>query len=159
MPELNSSYYDRGFSIVELMIAVVILGIIAGIGLPSFVGAIQNSRLNAAADDVVDALRYARSEAVQRNEEVRLTAAGNYSGGWSVEVVDTAEMLRSYDGFGNGVACAACVGEISFNSRGMLVNVADAGDLEVVHDNGNSRCITLTLSGGVSIANGGCGGG
>lgn len=158
MPVLRSIHTNRGFSIVELMVAVVILGIIAGIGLPSFLGAIQNSRLNASANDVVDALRYARSEAVQRNAEVGLTAGGNYAAGWSVEVIDTNELLRSYDGFGNGVSCDDCTGVISFNSRGMLVDVSDAGNLEVEHTNGNSRCITLTLSGGVNIANGGCGG-
>lgn len=60
----------RGFTLLELMVAVTVATILLTIGVPSFFRMIsENQRLTNSAD-VFGALNYARSESIARNNEV-----------------------------------------------------------------------------------------
>lgn len=59
-----------GFTLVELMITVAIVGIIAGLGVPSFLEIIRQNRASSAANDLVASLNLARSEAIKRGQTV-----------------------------------------------------------------------------------------
>ena len=63
---------DAGFSLIELMVAVGIVAIILGAGLPSVRDWIENRQVNVLAEAVSSALRTAQSEAIQRNTLVEL---------------------------------------------------------------------------------------
>lgn len=56
-----------GFTLVELLIAVAVLGILIVLGIPSFNEWIQNSHIRNAAEAALNGLQLARSEAVRRN--------------------------------------------------------------------------------------------
>ncbi len=58
--------YQRGFTIMELMIVLVMVIIISALAVPNFSAGIPGARLKAAARDVASALRYVRSEAIAR---------------------------------------------------------------------------------------------
>ena len=62
----------RGMTLIELMITISLLAIVIAIGLPSFTGAINGSRLSSAANELSSALQVARAEAVRRNRSVVL---------------------------------------------------------------------------------------
>lgn len=62
-----------GFSLVELMVVVAVIGILLATGLPSFNTWIQNSKIRAAAEAVLSGLQSARSEAIRRNARVAFT--------------------------------------------------------------------------------------
>lgn len=64
---------NAGFSLVELMVAVAIVAIILGAGLPSVRDWIENRQVNVLAEALSSALRTAQSEAIQRNTLVELT--------------------------------------------------------------------------------------
>lgn len=66
---------SAGFSMIELMTVLVILGIIAGIGLPSFLDVIARNRVVAQHNEVLAGLSYARSEAIRRNVPVAMCAS------------------------------------------------------------------------------------
>lgn len=70
---------NRGFTLVELAVAVAILAIIAGIAVPSFARMINASRLTSATNEVVAALQTARMEAIRRNTRVVLCPTSNGS--------------------------------------------------------------------------------
>jgi type IV fimbrial biogenesis protein FimT len=74
-----------GFTLIELMITVVIVGVLATIALPSFNEFIQRSNLKSSAESVLNALQLARAEAVRRNEQMTFTL-GTGSGPTSWEV-------------------------------------------------------------------------
>jgi type IV fimbrial biogenesis protein FimT len=83
-----------GFTILELMITVAVLGILVGVGVPSFTDMIRQNRLSASTNDLLTATAIARSEAVKRGGPVTLCPAnplgnncsGNalWSNGWIV---------------------------------------------------------------------------
>ncbi len=62
----------KGFTLIELMITVVVLGVLAALALPSFQSILEGRRLVGAADDLYSNIQYARSEAIKRNETIRV---------------------------------------------------------------------------------------
>lgn len=73
MRQLN---LQRGVSLVELMVAVVIAAILMVAGLPAYADYIANSRLREGANVVVSAAQFARSEAIRRNRSTKLDLSG-----------------------------------------------------------------------------------
>jgi prepilin-type N-terminal cleavage/methylation domain-containing protein len=66
---MNNPRHPRqsGFTLVELIITMVILGIIAGIAIPSFVVMLPNYHLKSAARDIFSNMQQARMAAIQAN--------------------------------------------------------------------------------------------
>ena len=83
-------YVSQGFTLVELLITIVIMGVVMSMGLPAFNGTVRNSRLTTHANELVTALNLARSEAIKRNITVFVRRKGstsqNWSEGWDVFV-------------------------------------------------------------------------
>lgn len=63
-----------GFTLIELVVALAVFGLLIGIGLPSFQSAIANSRISTQNNDAIGALFIARSEAVKASVNVTVCA-------------------------------------------------------------------------------------
>jgi type IV fimbrial biogenesis protein FimT len=61
---------QRGFSIIELSVAMTIAGVLLALGAPAMSGYLQNARLGSAAQSIYVGLQTARAEAVKRNQDV-----------------------------------------------------------------------------------------
>lgn len=79
-------------SLIELMIALTIGGILLAVGLPYMGDYVVNSRLRAAGEALFTEALYAQSEAIKRNGLVRLTITDNM-----VQVLDATEVVDEED--------------------------------------------------------------
>jgi type IV fimbrial biogenesis protein FimT len=88
-----------GFTAVELIVVVAIVGVLAAIAGPSFADLIASQRAASAATDLHVALATARSEATKRNADVTLSRkSGNWKNGW--QVLDSASnVLLDHNAF------------------------------------------------------------
>ena len=64
---LSLSPMQKGFTLIELMITVTIIGLLMVFGLPSYQQWIQSTQIRTAAESVQNGLQLARAEAVRRN--------------------------------------------------------------------------------------------
>lgn len=77
-----------GFTLVELMIALAIVGVLAAFAVPSMRDMIQAARVRSASSDLYSALVLARSEAIKRRTSVTVApavSATGWSSGWTVK--------------------------------------------------------------------------
>jgi len=64
---------DAGFTMIELMIIVLIVGIFASIAAPSWLGFINRQRVRTVNDRVFQSLRLAQSEAKRTKSDIKIT--------------------------------------------------------------------------------------
>lgn len=64
---------SHGFTLIEALVTVAIIGILAGLAAPAFVKMLERNRLKGAAEVLYNDLQLARTEAVKRNLDVELT--------------------------------------------------------------------------------------
>lgn len=82
-----------GFTIIEAVIALVIVAIAAALAMPEFTKLVSNRQVSSGADDLYAALFYARSEAIAQNRTVSVQAiGGNWSNGW--EIPDPSDAFK-----------------------------------------------------------------
>lgn len=97
MMELQSGRYNKGLTLIELMTAVAILGILLAAGIPMF----RTSTINSSIDQAFGHLRididYARNLAVDKSTEVRVepVSADNWQSGWVVRSDNEIFRFRS----------------------------------------------------------------
>ncbi len=63
---------DRGFTLVELMVVIIVVSILTAVMVPQFTGTHEEELLRAAGRDLVGAMKYASSQAVTRHQVHRL---------------------------------------------------------------------------------------
>ncbi len=121
----------NGFSLVELMIVVAIIGLIAVFGTPALLSMKAKSNVRADARDVYSTLKYIQSEAVKRSDSICVLFNTPSGGDYTVfidnkdngtqdggEATLDVKNLRPGSSFGiNSGWLKAC-----FNARGLPVN-------------------------------------
>ena len=59
-----------GFTVIEMLLTISIMGIVLSIGAPSFSAITRSSDMIANSSDIVTALNYARIEAIKRGNSI-----------------------------------------------------------------------------------------
>ena len=161
----------HGFSLIELMITLAVLGMLIMIALPNMGIWIQNTQIRTAAEGMQAGLQLARAEALKRNTTVRfqlvdtvtsacaLSATGR---NWVVSLGDASGLCNtdasetvapqiiqkrsSAEGSPNAVVTATGGSSVWFNGLGRLVQppTAPAAFTQInITNPGNGACKTL----------------
>ena len=72
-PRQTTRYSQRGFTLIEMMVALAIGGILTAIAVPNFAGMRAGYRLRASTLSIFSDLQRARSEAVKKNNNYRFS--------------------------------------------------------------------------------------
>lgn len=83
--KIKSAVAQRGFNLIELMIAVSVLGILTALALPNYRIWLENTRIRNAADSIQTGMQRARVEALRHNAQVQFVLGANSA--WTVGCV------------------------------------------------------------------------
>ncbi len=87
--------YQKGFTLYELLITMLIVGVVLSLGIPNLTAFTANSRVTTTSNDLLSALAVARSEAARSKTNVTVcasndsmtaapTCSGTFDDGWIV---------------------------------------------------------------------------
>lgn len=66
---------QSGFSLFELLVAILVVGVVFGLGIPNLLEFSRNNRMSATANEMLSAIMMARSEAIKTRLPVTLCAS------------------------------------------------------------------------------------
>ncbi len=170
----------RGYTLVEILIAMVTLAILSGLSIPGFTGFVQRSRLDGATREIVNDVREARAKATMTGWQYRILGY-NYGGGNSLKnqyrlmgrssgavawPSDTAAPFESatqmagvwknigtlYPGVTINPEDTTPRFWVSLNAQGQAFEVDDSfNPLRVTHQSAGTRSLTLAFVGSIRI--------
>ena len=91
---------QRGISLIEVVIGMVIVGMLFALGAPSFFGWIQNSKIRTAAEGIQSGLQLARAEAVRRNATVQFALVNDLTSSCAFSATGTNWIVSQDDATG-----------------------------------------------------------
>ena len=79
----------RGFTLIEVLVVIAIMGVLAALAGPSFTPTIERWRVKQAAEALTSTIYYARSEAIKRGGQVAIQKLANNTNGCTTAVNKT----------------------------------------------------------------------
>lgn len=148
----------RGFTLIEMMVAISILAILAAIAVPSFNDAILSSKLRAYANNLVASAYLARSEAIKRNAAVRMCASNNgtsclgaWKDGWIV-LSSTNAVIQTQQAVDAHYKITGNVNTLSFQPTGVGSTQATLTICRETPQAGSQeRVVTISATGKPSV--------
>jgi type II secretory pathway pseudopilin PulG len=144
---------QAGFTILETLVTAGIAGTLAAVTFPSWSAAVNAHRLTSGLRTTVASIRAARSAAVSRNSDVRITVANGQT--LTTEVYRVA--TNTWDAIGSTVTLdgGTTVSSVSpadglvFHATGRVDNTVS---VTVSNARGGTRQITVAVLGGVDLS-------
>lgn len=128
---------QKGFTLLELIVVLVLLGIIAVLVAPGLGGSLENAKLKTASRELLAVLRVRRSEAISQGRIITLRFAGDESS-YRVD----GESVRLAEGL--SVVYQAATGAVSQGEQGQTL--PDTGNNRLVfYPDGSSSGALLAL--------------
>ena len=129
---------ESGFSLIELLVGMMILGVLIGVAAPNFKAWMLNTQIRSANESFLNGVQKARAEAIARNADVRFDVTYNPAGtvtGWNVVNPSTLAVIESrlmsegtplaFATITPPLAAPAVTSQITFDNVGMLKANAD----------------------------------
>ena len=149
-----------GFSLLELLTVMAVLGILVSIAVPSFGYLTANTQVKSASSNLYLALLKARSEAVKRDAPVAITpTGGDWKNGWQITINAGADVLLSQEAL-KGVSVTAAAANVVYLNSGRIRAPPPAFTITKLARNQSEaqqtqsvagRCISVQANGSPSI--------
>lgn len=151
----------NGFTLIELMITISVLGILLAIASPNLQSFITRNRLVAVNNELLTAINFARSEALKRASDVSLCKSsspwtgcgGSWSNGWIVfvdkgTIGDSTgdSILRKYQGIPNGYTLNATTNFTNYVRYKRDGSANNIGTFVVCYNSDETKARGITLT-------------
>ena len=151
---------QRGFTLVEALVVVGIIGILASFGFPAMTRFLTTQAVRSASYDLFADLIYARSEAIARGVTVSFLGVSgtDYKQGWNIRENGGGTTIRTQSARSSAIVFTASQNTFSFDRNGrsdatMTFNIVP---VETTTNDYMKRCIRLDPSGRPKSAEGAC---
>ena len=150
------SHRAKGFSLIELLVTVSLVGILAAIAIPSFSSVIRNSKADAEVTTLQRALNFARLEAINRGVSTQVLPVAGAA--WNTELMvvlsaspTAATALRRTAAMTSGALVnTGGVAVIEFNNLGALNGFA--APVVMTYTSGSiTKTINICLNGRIVL--------
>lgn len=137
---------ESGFTLPELLVVVVVLGILASVGASGFQSLIQSQQAKNASFEIFSSLSLARSEAIKRNDSVTLTPtdATNWGKGWAI--TSAAGVIKSQSEL-KKIVISQGAASVVYTPTGRATTPTSFLLDVSANPTANARCIKIELSG------------
>lgn len=178
-PSGLTAWAQRGFTLAELLVVLTVLGILLGIGIPSFRSLLEQNRATSAANQLQASLQFARSTAIAQGRPVTICVANfatnpvscnansnNWHEGWIVRLdnhptlTPEERVLREQRPLNPSIAIITHptgVRQWVYSSTGNLLpgQALENFSITVSSNPGAARTICMSLSGSSRVIQGG----
>lgn len=168
-----SARLSKGFTLVELMITLVVIGVVAAIAFPSFQSLIRSSRVATAHNELIGMVNLARNDAIRNNQGGVVCGSSNgttCNGQWGAGmmvfsdsdgdgVFSSSETVLRYTAFNSALTVTGPPAPIAFDGRGRRRAGADQTVKLRPTNCGNQplqSTLTINASGQVTAVKGAC---
>ncbi len=140
----------RGFTLIELIVAIAVVGILVAVAVPSFASLVNGNRLTASVNELAAGIQSARMEAIRRNSRVVLCRSDNGStcnagaGSWKgwISFVDANADNAPDGGVGSILRAATVPGTVEIDPS---PSVSGNSNLIIVRTDGMVRANDRSL--------------
>ncbi|WP_187806963.1 GspH/FimT family pseudopilin [Aquipseudomonas alcaligenes] len=150
---------EQGFTLVELMVALVVMAILVGLAVPAFDNFVLRNRLRTFANSFSASAQLAKSEAMKRNSTVTLCKSSNgtscsNSGDWEQGwiVLSGTTVIRHQQAAPTGYSLSSSVASLTFQPSGFGSTQATLTICRSSPVGSEERVVTVSATGRTTIS-------
>lgn len=153
---------NRGFTLTEALVVLMIIGFIAAIGFPAMTRFLTTQSVRSASYDLFADLIYARSEAIARGVTVSIigNSSTNFKQGWAIRENGGGTTIRTQPARDSAINFTSTVSTVTFDRSGRATSANEVQfnivPTETTTQDYMKRCIRLDPSGRPRTSEGAC---